>query len=46
MVATAHFRNGVLLGPLTGKRVAAHILEGESLGEFEPFGAARFAARD
>ena len=46
MVATAHYRNGVLLGPLTGKRVAAHVLEGAPLGEFERFSPARFAAID
>ena len=33
MIATAHYRNGVLLGPLTGRRVADHILTGASLGE-------------
>jgi glycine oxidase len=41
-VATAHYRNGVLLGPLTGRRVADHVLAGVSLGEFTPFGPARF----
>jgi glycine oxidase len=42
-VATAHYRNGVLLGPLTAKRVAAHILAGTSLGELTPFGPERFS---
>jgi glycine oxidase len=41
-IATAHYRNGVLLGPLTGQRVAAHLLSGDSLAEFEPFGPERF----
>jgi glycine oxidase len=41
-LATAHYRNGVLLGPLTGRRVADHILEGASLGELAPFGPERF----
>jgi glycine oxidase len=43
MVATAHYRNGVLLGPLTGKRVAERILSGRSSDEFSPFGPERFA---
>jgi len=41
-IATAHYRNGVLLGPLTGKRVAAHILVGASMAELAPFGPERF----
>ena len=44
-IATAHYRNGVLLGPLTGRRVADHILSGAPLGEFARFGVERFAAR-
>jgi glycine oxidase len=43
-LATAHYRNGVLLGPLTGRRVAEHILSGAPLGEFAPYGLERFAA--
>jgi len=43
-VATAHYRNGVLLGPLTGRRVADHLLRDASLAEFAPFGYERFAA--
>jgi glycine oxidase len=41
-VATAHYRNGILLGPLTGQRVANAILNGAPLAEFEPFGVDRF----
>jgi glycine oxidase len=41
-VATAHYRHGVLLGPLTGRRVAEHILSGASLGELAPYGLERF----
>jgi glycine/D-amino acid oxidase-like deaminating enzyme len=41
-LATAHYRNGVLLGPLTGRRVADHILHSADLVEFAPFGAERF----
>jgi glycine oxidase len=41
-LATAHYRNGVLLGPLTGRRVADHLLRNAPLGEFATFNAARF----
>lgn len=41
-VATAHYRNGILLGPLTGRRVAAHLLGDASLGELAPFSVTRF----
>ncbi len=46
MVATAHYRNGVLLGPLTGRRVADQILSGAPAAEFAPFGPQRFAVPD
>jgi glycine oxidase len=42
MIATAHYRNGVLLGPLTGRRVAEQIVEGTAPAEFAPFGPERF----
>jgi glycine oxidase len=42
MLATAHYRNGVLLGPLTGQRVADLVLHGTPAPEFEPFGPLRF----
>ena len=41
MLATGHYRNGVLLGPLTGRRVADQILEGTPLQELEAFGPRR-----
>jgi glycine oxidase len=41
MLATAHYRNGVLLGPLTGRRVAEQIIDGKSAPEFTPFGPER-----
>jgi glycine oxidase len=41
-IATAHYRNGILLGPLTGRRVAEHLVTGGSLGELSPFSATRF----
>jgi glycine oxidase len=45
-LATAHYRNGILLGPLTGRRVADHLLHESGLGEFAAFGAERFAPAD
>ncbi|MCA1647273.1 MAG: glycine oxidase ThiO, partial [Chloroflexi bacterium] len=44
MIATAHYRNGVLLGPLTGRRVAEQIVRGTVSPEFAPFGAERFTS--
>jgi glycine oxidase len=41
-LATAHYRNGLLLGPLTGRRVADHLLSGASLAEFASFSPDRF----
>jgi glycine oxidase len=41
-IATAHYRNGVLLGPLTGRRVAEHILNGAPLAELAGLGVERF----
>jgi glycine oxidase len=46
LLATAHYRNGVLLGPLTGQRVADMALHGTPAPEFEPFGPRRFAHAD
>jgi glycine oxidase len=46
MIATAHYRNGVLLGPLTGQQVADRILSGAGAGEFAPFGPDRFEVPD
>ena len=42
MIATGHYRNGVLLGPLTGRRVAEQITTGAVSPEFAPFGPERF----
>jgi glycine oxidase len=44
MLVTAHYRNGVLLGPLTGRHVADRILNGTGPAEFAPFGPERFSA--
>lgn len=44
VLATAHFRNGVLLGPLTG-RVVADLVQGQPIApDFAPFGPERFPA--
>ena len=42
MIATGHYRNGVLLGPLTGRRVAEQISTGAVSPELAPFGPERF----
>ena len=42
LVATAHYRNGVLLGPLTGRRVSEAIRTGVIAHELAPFGLERF----
>ena len=44
LVATAHYRNGVLLGPLTGRRVSEAIHTGVIAPELAPFGLERFQA--
>ncbi len=41
-VATGHFRNGILLGPITGKLIAQLIIEGKTEMPLEPFSAERF----
>jgi glycine/D-amino acid oxidase-like deaminating enzyme len=43
-VATAHFRNGVLLGPLTGRLVTQYLTAGVAAPELAPFSPARFAS--
>lgn len=43
-VATAHFRNGILLAPLTAKLIAAAICEGTISEYMEAFGTRRFSA--
>jgi len=42
LVATGHFRNGILLGPLTGKLMAELIVEGKPSFPLEAFSPARF----
>lgn len=43
VAATGHYRNGILLGPLTGKLVARGITSGEWDAMLGPFTPARFA---
>lgn len=40
-VATGHYRNGILLAPLTAQLIANSILDGENGGAIETFGPAR-----
>lgn len=42
-VATGHFRNGILLAPVTGKVMSELILKGKSSIPLEPFSPRRFA---
>lgn len=42
ILATAHFRNGILLGPLTGRWVTRLIQDGVAGPEFASFGPERF----
>ena len=37
ILATGHFRNGILLAPITGKLIAELVLTGESPAALEPF---------
>lgn len=41
-VAGGHFRNGVLLAPISGKLIAQHVLEGRPDMPLEPFRVERF----
>ncbi len=42
-VATGHFRNGILLAPITGKLMAEAILTGSPTASLKPFDPARFS---
>jgi glycine oxidase len=42
--ATGHYRNGVLLAPITGDAVAELLTGGELPAELAPFGPERFGA--
>jgi glycine/D-amino acid oxidase-like deaminating enzyme len=41
-VATGHFRNGILLGPVTGKLIAQLVTEGRTEIPLAPFRVERF----
>jgi glycine oxidase len=41
-VATGHFRNGILLAPITGQLMAQHILEDKTKTDLTPFSPNRF----
>jgi glycine oxidase len=43
-LATAHYRNGILLGPLTGRWLAQLICHGAEAPELRPFALERFSA--
>jgi len=45
VVATGHFRNGILLAPVTAEAVATVVAGGAVPDELAPFGPGRFAAR-
>jgi glycine/D-amino acid oxidase-like deaminating enzyme len=42
MIATAHYRNGILLAPLTAQLIAGRIVNGAQAGELTIFGPERF----
>jgi glycine oxidase len=42
MLATGHFRNGILLAPITAKLIARTILSSSAPTDLEPFGVERF----
>ena len=44
LIATEHFRAGILLGPLTGKYVAQMLNQGAIVEEIRPFGLERLAS--
>jgi glycine oxidase len=43
-IATGHFRNGILLAPLTGKLIAERLIDGQRSRYLDIFGPDRFAA--
>jgi glycine oxidase len=44
LLATGHFRNGILLAPITAELLAAGIIEAQTPLELQPFSVERFAA--
>ncbi len=45
VLATGHFRNGILLAPITAEAIAELVATGRSAIDLKPFSVARFAAR-
>jgi glycine/D-amino acid oxidase-like deaminating enzyme len=45
LLATGHFRNGILLAPLTAELVADTLIHFRDPDELKPFGFSRFEAR-
>ncbi len=45
VVATGHYRNGILLSPVTADAAVAHLTGQRPAGEWEPFSPQRFTAR-
>lgn len=45
LLATGHFRNGILLAPLTAELVANVLSQGRVSDELKPFGVSRYDAR-
>jgi len=43
-VATGHYRNGILLAPITGKLMSELILKGKTSIPLDPFSPRRFAS--
>jgi glycine oxidase len=44
-VATGHFRNGILLSPISGKLIGESVIAGEPRSQILPFAPSRFEAR-
>jgi glycine oxidase len=42
LLATGHFRNGILLAPMTAELIAKYVVSGRIPDELEPFGPERF----
>jgi len=43
VLATGHFRNGLLLAPKTAELISRYVIDGGSAAEMEPFSFSRFA---
>jgi glycine oxidase len=43
--ATGHYRNGILLAPITARAIGELVVKGESSIDLAPFSVARFSIR-